>query len=86
MNGDTFYLLISDLLGPVAPFLKGLVPFDPLISIGILGLLAYILIRGQRRYESVRMETEALVRRYMIFPGPEGDEQKGVEDHFPKLE
>jgi hypothetical protein len=44
-------------------------PFDPLISIAILGLLAYILIRGQRRYELLRIETEALVRRYMIFRG-----------------
>jgi len=69
MNGDSFYEMIADLLGPVAPFLKGMRPFDPLISIGILGLLAYILIRGQRRYELLRMEAEALVRRYMIFRG-----------------
>lgn len=69
MNGDTFYEMIVDLLGPVAPFLKEMRPFDPLISMVILGLLAYILIRGQRRYELLRMETEALVRRYMIFRG-----------------
>jgi hypothetical protein len=69
MNGDTFYEMIAGLLGPVAAFLKGMKPFDPLISIGILGLLAYILIRGQRRYELLCMETEALVRRYMIFRG-----------------
>jgi hypothetical protein len=69
MNNGTFYKMIADLLAPVAPFLKGMRPFDPLISIIILGLLAYILIRGQRRYELVRMEMEALVRRYMIFRG-----------------
>jgi hypothetical protein len=69
MNNGTFYGMIADLLGPNAPFLKGMKPFDPLISIGILGLLAYILIRGERRYELLRMETEALVRRYMIFRG-----------------
>jgi hypothetical protein len=69
MNNGTFYGMIVDLLGPVAPFLKGTRPFDTLLSIGILGLLAYILIRGQRRYELLRMETEALVRRYMIFRG-----------------
>jgi hypothetical protein len=69
MNGDTFYTVIADLLGPVAPFVKGMRPFDPLISLCILGLLAYVLIRGQRRYELLRMESEALVRRYMIFRG-----------------
>ena len=69
MNNGTFYGMIADLVAPVAPFLKGMRPFDPLISIGILGLLAYILIRGQRRYELLRMEAEALVRRYMIFRG-----------------
>ena len=69
MNGDSFYEMVADLLGPLAPFLKGMSPFDPLISMGILGLLAYILIRGQRRYELLRLEAEALVRRYMIFRG-----------------
>jgi hypothetical protein len=69
MNNGTFYGMIADLLSPVAPFLKDMRPFDPLISIIILGLLAFILIRGQRRYELLRMEAEALVRRYMIFRG-----------------
>ncbi len=69
MNGDSFYEMVADLLGSVAPFLKGMRPFDPLISIGVLGLLAYILIRGQRRYELLRLEAEALVRRYMVFRG-----------------
>src|SRR4030042_494855 len=69
MNGDTFYEMVADLLGPVAAFLKGMRPFDPLISIGILGLLAYILIRGQRRYELLCLEAEALVGGYMIFRG-----------------
>jgi hypothetical protein len=69
MNNGTFYGMIADLLGPIAPFLKAMKPFDPLISLGILGLFVYILIRGQRRYELLRMETEALVRRYMIFRG-----------------
>ncbi len=69
MNGDSFYEVVANLLGPVAPFLKGMRPFDPLISMAILGLLAYILIRGQRRYELLRLEAEALVRRYMVFRG-----------------
>lgn len=54
---------------PLAPILKGMEPLDPLISIGILGLIAYVLIKGHMRYELLRMETEALVRRYMIFRG-----------------
>ncbi|MCJ7664102.1 MAG: hypothetical protein MUO24_07645 [Desulfobacterales bacterium] len=69
MNGGAFYKMIADLLGPGAPFLQGMRPFDPLISICILGLLAYVIIRAQRRYELLRMESEALVRRYMIFRG-----------------
>jgi hypothetical protein len=69
VNNGTFYGMIADLVAPLAPWIKGIKPFDPLISIGILGLLAYILIRGQRRYELLRMEAEALVRRYMIFRG-----------------
>jgi hypothetical protein len=54
---------------PLAPTLKGMEPFNPLVSIVILGLIAYVLIRGHRRYELLRMETETLVRRYMIFRG-----------------
>jgi hypothetical protein len=54
---------------PLAPTLKGMETFNTLISIGILGFLAYLFIRGHRRYELLRMETESLVRRYMIFRG-----------------
>ena len=54
---------------PLAPTLKVIDPFNPLISIVILGFLTYLLIRGHRRYELLRMETENLVRRYMIFRG-----------------
>jgi hypothetical protein len=54
---------------PLAPTLKGMEVFNFLISIGILGLISYVLIRGHRRYELVRIETETLVRRYMIYRG-----------------
>ena len=54
---------------PLTPTLKGMEPFNTLISIAILGLISYILIRGHRRYELVRMETETLVRRYLIYRG-----------------
>jgi hypothetical protein len=69
MTSGTFWGMILDFLAPLTPCVQGMRPFDPLISLCILGLLAYVLIRGQRRYELLRMETEALVRRYMIFRG-----------------
>lgn len=69
MRGGTFWEMILDFLAPVTPSVQGIRPFGPLITICILGLLAYVLIKGQRRYELLRMETEALVRRYMIFRG-----------------
>lgn len=69
MSGDTFWEMILNFFAPVTPTVQGMKPFDPVISICILGLLAYILVKGQRRYELLHMETEALVRRYMIFRG-----------------
>ncbi len=56
-------------LAPFTPFLKGVTPFNPLISTCILGLLAFTIIRGHRRHELLRMETEDLLRRYMVFRG-----------------
>jgi hypothetical protein len=53
----------------MTPTVQGMKPFDPVISLCIASLLAYILITGQRRYELLHMEIEALVRRYMIFRG-----------------
>lgn len=69
MNDGTFWEMILDFFAPVRSMGEGIDPFNTLISIGILGFLAYCLIRGQRRYELLRMEIEALVRRYMIFRG-----------------
>ncbi len=42
---------------------------SPLINLLILGFLAAVIIRGFWRYELLRMETEALIRRYMVFRG-----------------
>jgi len=61
--------MMLDFFAPLTPYAQGIRPFDSLLPICIGGLLAYVLIRGQRRYEVLRMETEALVRRYMIFRG-----------------
>jgi hypothetical protein len=75
---------------PLAPTLQGMEPFNPLISIGILGFLTYLLIRGHRRYELLRMETETLVRRYMIFRGKRHSTlskvriTKGTKEHILK--
>jgi hypothetical protein len=69
MGYGTFWEGMLAFFAPLAPVLKGMEPLNPLISIGILGLIAYVLVKGHRRYELLRMETEALVRRYMIFRG-----------------
>jgi hypothetical protein len=69
MGYGSFWEGMVMFFAPLAPALKGMEPFDTLIAIAILGLIAYVLIRGHRRYELVRMETETLVRRYMIYRG-----------------
>lgn len=61
--------IMLNFFAPLTSTVQGIKPFDPFISICIVGLLAYVLIRRQRMYELLRMETEALVRRYMIFRG-----------------
>jgi hypothetical protein len=63
MNGGIFEEVVRDLSTFSA---MGL---GPLISLCIVGFLAYVIIKGQRRYELLRMETEALIRRYVIFRG-----------------
>ena len=63
--GDT----VLSFLTPLTPYVRGIIPFDPLISACILGVLAFFLIKGHRRYELLRIETEALVKRYTIFRG-----------------
>jgi hypothetical protein len=63
MSGSTFGEVVRDLSTPTA------VGLGPLISLCIVGFLAYVIIKGQRRYELLRMETEALIRRYIIFRG-----------------
>jgi hypothetical protein len=69
MSGGSFWQMIMGFLAPATAGVQGISPFGPLITACILGLLAYVLIKGQRRYELLHMETEALVRRYMIFRG-----------------
>ena len=69
MEYGSFWEGMVMFFSPLAPALKWVNPFNPLISIVILGLIAYVLIRGHRRYELLRMETETLVRRYMIYRG-----------------
>jgi len=63
MSGSIFGEVLRDLATPTAAGL------GPLISLCIVGFLAYVIIKGQRRYEMLRTETEALIRRYVIFRG-----------------
>ena len=63
MSGGVFGEVVRDLAAPTA------VGLGPLISLCIVGFLAYVIIKGQRRYESLRTETEVLIRRYIIFRG-----------------
>ena len=63
MSGGIFEEVVRDLGAPSA---MGL---GPLITLCIVGFLAYVIIRGQKRYELLRMETEGLIRRYVIFRG-----------------
>lgn len=69
MQGDAIYNFSLRVLGPLVPILEGVYPYDPLISIAILGIIAYVLIKGARGYELLRLELEALVRRYLVFRG-----------------
>jgi len=69
MNGTTFWEMILNFFAPATPSMQAVKPYDPLLTTFIVGLIAYCLIRGQRRHGLLRMETEALVRRYMIFRG-----------------
>lgn len=63
MSGGAFGEVVRNLSAPTAA------GFGPLISLCIVGFLAYVIIKGQRRYEMLRTETEALIRRYVIFRG-----------------
>ncbi len=69
MEFGLFLEKILVFLTPSTPYFRGILPFNPLISAGILGLLAFFLIRGHIRYELLLMEAEALLKRYMIFRG-----------------
>ena len=69
MGYGSFWEGIPVFFSPLTPALKSMGAFNPLISIGILCIIAYFLMRGQRRYELLRMEMEVLVRRYMTFRG-----------------
>jgi hypothetical protein len=66
MSGGVFEEVVRNFGVPLTPTAVSL---GPLISFCIVGFLAYVIIKGQRRYELLRMETEALIRRYVIFRG-----------------
>jgi hypothetical protein len=69
MKGTAFWDMLLNFFAPMTQTMQTIKPYDPLLSIFLVAIIAYILIRGHRRHELLRMETEALVRRYMIFRG-----------------
>lgn len=69
MELGLFWEKILVFLAPFTPYVRGIAPFDPVISACILGLIAFCLIRGHRRHGLLRMETEDLLKRYIIFRG-----------------
>ncbi|MBW2038201.1 MAG: hypothetical protein JRI46_01170 [Deltaproteobacteria bacterium] len=79
MEFGPFWEKMLVFLAPFTPYLRGTLPFNPLISACILGLLAFFLIRGHRRYELLRMETEDLLRRYMVFRGKKHSLLRGAK-------
>ena len=66
---SAFWEMLLNFFAPMTPTMQAIKPYNPLLSIFLVSIIAYILIRGHRRHELLRMETEALVRRYMIFRG-----------------
>ena len=69
MELGPFWKTILGFMTPFTPYFRDVLPFDPLISFFILGLLAFLILRGHRRYELLRRETEDLLRRYIVFRG-----------------
>jgi hypothetical protein len=69
MKGTAVWEMLLNFFSPLTPTMEVIKPYNPLLSIVFVSIIAYILIRGYRRHELLRMETEALVRRYMIFRG-----------------
>jgi hypothetical protein len=69
MKATAVWEMLLNFFSPLTPTMQAIKPYNPLVSIFLVALIAYILIRGYQRHELLRMETEALVRRYMIFRG-----------------
>jgi hypothetical protein len=69
MKATAVWEILLNFFAPLTATMEAIKPYSPLLSIFLVSIIAYILIKGHRRYELLRMETEALVRRYMIFRG-----------------
>ena len=66
MGSGSLWDRIVDFFAPLKPSLQGITPIDPLIAACLLGLLAFFIVRGHKRYELLCMEIDALVRRYNL--------------------
>jgi hypothetical protein len=69
MKGTAVWEMLLTFFAPLTPTMEAIKPYHPWVSIFLVSVIAYFLIKGHRRHELLSLETEALVRRYMIFRG-----------------
>jgi len=69
MDGDSIWHSVIRLCAPCEEFLRSIDGVGPLAASCILACIAVILIRGYRVYDGLRVETEQLFRRYIVFRG-----------------
>jgi hypothetical protein len=79
MGISSFWQKIIGFLTPLTPYLRETLLFKLFISIFILGLIAFFLIRGHRRFELLGMEKESLLKRYLIFRGKKHSILRGAQ-------
>lgn len=69
MDGDSIWHSVIRLCAPVEESLRAFDAVGPLGASCILACIAVVLIRGYRNYDMLRVETEHLFRRYIVFRG-----------------
>jgi len=86
MEISSFWQKIIVFFGPFTPYLRETLHFKLFISTFILGLIAFFLIRGHRRFELLDMEKESLVKRYLVFRGKKHSILRGVQSNQKEFE
>jgi hypothetical protein len=69
MEMGPFWGQLIDFLSPTFPILKRVHVFHPYIATIILGFIVIVFMKGHMIFESLRGETEDLLKRYIIFRG-----------------